>query len=100
MAKHEKEKRSSDKEEKQQGKGKNGKNRDKSKTEKQQKTASAAFSLLADEEAVNPVLSSLFAAKVNHLFDIQIERLRAHLHSSRHHQRQSRDLNMQPMGPT
>lgn len=37
---------------------------EKSSKEKKQKAAATAFSLLADDEAVNPTLSSLFAVKV------------------------------------
>lgn len=38
--------------------------KEKSKKEKKQKAAATAFSLLADDKAVDPTLSSLFAAKV------------------------------------
>jgi len=38
--------------------------KEKTKEQKQEKAASAAFSLLADEKAVNTTLSSLFATKV------------------------------------
>lgn len=53
-----KEKRSRDKVEKERRKSKSGSK------EKKQKVASAAFSLLADDKAIDPTLSSLFAAEV------------------------------------
>ncbi|KAK3704348.1 Nucleolar protein 12 [Vermiconidia calcicola] len=63
MSEAKKEKRSKDKVEKKHEKGKSEKGKSKKPKEDKQKATASAFSLLADEKAVDPTLSSLFAAK-------------------------------------
>lgn len=58
-------KRSKDKVEKNRKKEEGEKKTKKTKKTEKQKVATTALSLLADESAINPTLSSLFAAKVS-----------------------------------
>lgn len=65
MAETDKVRKKRDKVEKKRKKGENGNTTEKSKSSKKQHVASAACSLLEDDERVDPALSSLFAAKVS-----------------------------------